>query len=173
MYDEFRNNAIVAASGFDPSDYFYNKLTYFSCGFSTEAYYNYPYATAVAIIGRIYGGNLGQRSDYCKGIIYLAQQCELSHNQIKSLRKKFKSLGGYKCRVPFEIYKIINKLIDLLEAKRDNDLVKTFLSKQKQSFYINILIEEHDTAISRCAKKTKSRRIKQVRKDLNKITKTI
>lgn len=173
MYENLRNSAIVDASGFDLSDLFYNKLTYFSCGFSKEAYYNYRYATAVAIIGRIYGRDLGQRSDYCKGIIYLARECEVSHNQVKSLRKKFKSLGRYKCRVPFEICKIINKLIDLLDANRDNDLVKAFLSSQSHTFYRNALIEVHDEAISRRAEHTSNEKIKSVRRGLDSINQTI
>lgn len=173
MYEDLSNNAIVAASEFDPSDYFYNGLTYFSCGFSKGAYYNYRYATAIAIIGRIYGENLGQRSDYCKGIVYLAENCGASRTQIKSLRKNFKSLGGYKCRVPYKVCKIISKLIELLENSRDNELVKSFLSSQSYTFYRNILIEVHDVAISERAKITKNQKIKRVREDLDGIMQTI
>lgn len=173
MYNELKERAIIDASKSDISDRFYNKLTYFSCGFSRKAYYNNRYATAIAIIGNIYGENIKNRSDYCKGIFYLSEQCELTRTQIKSLRKNFKSLGGYKCRVPFKVCKIINKLIELLEDNRDNGLVKSFLSSQTHEFYRNVLIEVHDMAVSERAEITKSQKIKQVRADLNNITQTI
>lgn len=173
MYEDLRNSAIINASKFDPSDYFSIGPSYFSCGFSKEAYYNNRYATALSVIGRIYGENLGQRSDYCKGIVYLSEKCGASRTQVKSLRKNFKSLGGYKCKVPFEICNIVSKLIELLEENRNNELVRKFLSSQTHTFYRNVLIEVHDAAISDRAKITKSEKIKQVRARLDDIMQTV
>ena len=108
------DSAMSEAIQFDLSDYMYLPVTYFSCGFSKRPYYNFNYAKALCLIGEIYGAVFAGQSSYKRGVRYLAQQCGVTRNQIKSLRKKLRYRDGYRDKIPYKIYEIAKKIIALL-----------------------------------------------------------
>lgn len=81
-YTEETYDAVRDAAHFDFDDVLALGANYFRCGWKEEKYYNYSFSIAVAMIGSMYGKNLG-KSNYHNGITYIASELGITKRQIK------------------------------------------------------------------------------------------
>lgn len=163
-------DAVTDAARFDPDDILAFGPNYFSCGWGENKYYNHHFAIAIALIGSIYGDKKTGRSNYHKGIAFIADELEITKRQIKVLRKKMKYKDGFCFKTPYSIPGILKKVIDLLKTKEQNADVKTFLSRQISNMYREVLIEKQFEAIKEAARKGNRERVRNVSDDLKEIT---
>lgn len=128
---------------------------YFRCGYKPvqverSGFYNFNYFLAISLIGRLYLPDTKQMSDYKKGVIVLSQNLDLSHREIKTLRKKFKCGLKKRCYVfitPYTCGKIINEIVNFLEAKKKEPAVQKFLSGKEGTLYRTVLMKDQYAAV--------------------------
>ena len=168
------DNAKVEAGKFDPDDLMCFGKHYFVCGYHpTEMYYNHTFAVAIAIIGKLYGEKYGRMSNYHKGIAYIADELSVSRRCIKAIRKKMHGQGGYVFKTPYVIPLIVKKMIALLQAYEQNEIVEALLKGQDSKMYREILIGKQYSAINAAASKGKRARVLEVAGALGAITQKV
>ena len=168
-YIDMERNVIAEVSKFDVDDLMAFGLHYFSCGWKREIYYNFNYAVALALIGKLYGDSKGKNSDYHKGVEYIANAVGISKRQVKILRKKVKGKHGYWFKTPYATAKIIRKVIDKLREQEGEECVRSFLKNNDKKMYREILIAEQYEAI-KAARKGNRRKVMDLADDLRDIT---
>lgn len=146
MQNEF-TKAINEANRIDRTDICYRPSQYFWCGCNAEPYHNNWFAIAISIIGQVYNYSMNQNSNYHNGIAYIAEQSGVSKAQVKALRKKMKTIGGFQFRTPYKIADIIEIMIECLKDKERLECVKMLVEKAERRIYRDILIEEEYDAI--------------------------
>lgn len=169
-YNRLSGDAIREAGKEEVFDYFMFGSNYFSCGFSHNSYYNHAYAVAIAIIGKIYGSNDGNNSDYHKGIAYVAKELGISKRQVKSLRKKYKVHKGYEFKTPYVIPDIAEKIIMLLQGQENNELVKNMVRTYNEVLYRKLLIGVQYNEIKNAATALKRKEVLEVEGKLDHLT---
>ena len=168
-YDGISEKAISKASRTEFSDFFCRGRSYFSCGSSTSQFYNNSYAIAIALIGKIYASDNSNKSDYHNGIAFIANALGLSKRQVKVLRKNFKTRSRYSFKTPYSIPEIIEKIIELLQHEKNNDLIQDFCQSQNTPFYRNMLIEKQYRAIQIAASRGNREEVLLVEGKLNQL----
>ena len=168
-FTEETYDAVRDAAHFDFDDVLAFGANYFRCGWKDEKYYNYSFSIAVAMIGSMYGKNLG-KSNYHNGITYIASELGITKRQVKVLRKKMKHRNGFSFKTPYNISTTLKKIIDLLKNKEQDPDVKEFLSQQESKMYREFLIGKQFEAIKEAAKKGKREKVKNVADELKEIT---
>lgn len=145
--------------------------SYFPTGFSLNSYNNYNYTMVIAMIGKKYNLNKkGKNSNYHNGIAYLANELNISKRKVKSLRKKFKVLGGYQFKIPYEIADIVELIIEILKQHEENNGMKDFVSQHRGEMYRDILIGEQKDAIDISVEETGDNDITEIQGYLDKLT---
>lgn len=170
-YNRLSKDAIEEARKFSISDPFMFGNHYFSCGFSYNSYYNHAYAVAIAIIGKIYGSDDGNNSDYHKGIAYVAKKLGISKRQVKSPRKKHKVHKGYEFKTPYGIPDIIEKIIMLLQEQENNALVQELVDTYNEVLYRRLLVGVQYDAIKIAARRGREK-VLEVEGRLDHLTQT-
>lgn len=154
-YEREFEKAEKDAEKFDLDDYFAHGINYFKCGCkkNLSVVYNYPFATALAIIGELYGTDIpGRNGNYHKGIAYLSNELGVHKRQIKILRKAFVYKNKYIYKIPYKVVPIVTKMIELLSANESKKIVKKFLKRQNSFVYREILIGKQYSEIEAVAK---------------------
>lgn len=168
-YTDTERHAIAEAGKFDADDILAFGPHYFSCGWKKETYYNFNYAVAIALVGKLYGDRESKNSDYHKGVEYIADAVGVSKRQVKILRKKVKGKHGYWFKTPYTTAKIIQEVIDKLREQEGEASVRTFLKKSESEVYREILIAEQYGAIKAACKGNRAKVI-SLANDLRYIT---
>lgn len=168
-YTDMERKAIAEASKFDADDLMAVGLSYFSCGWKKESYYNFNYAIALSLVGKLYGDSEVKNSDYHKGVEYIADAVGVSKRQVKILRKRVRGKHGYWFKTPYTTARIIQKIIDKLREQEDEECVKTFLRNHDSMIYREILIAEQYEAI-KAARRGNRKKVKDLADNLRDIT---
>lgn len=134
-----------------------------------ESYYNFNYAIALSLVGKLYGDSEVKNSDYHKGGEYIADAVGVSKRQVKILRKRVRGKHGYWFKTPYTTARIIQKIIDKLREQEDEECVKTFLRNHDSKIYREILIAEQYEAI-KAARRGNRKKVKDLADDLRDIT---
>lgn len=163
-------DAITQAGSFDADDYFTFGANYFVCGWGKESHYNHAFSISIALIGSLYGDEMPGRSDYHRGVAFMASQLGVKKRQIKVLRKKMKYKSGFAFKTPYNIAITIKKMIELLRKQEQNLNVQSFLSEQESDMYREILIKQQFEAIKEAAKNGNRKKVKGGANDLRGVT---
>ena len=161
--------AIAEIKSIDKDDFMSFGPNYFGCGWKKESYYNFNFAVAITLIGRIYGDKKSKNSDYHKGVEYIAQEVGVPKRQVKILRKKLKYKNGYWFKTPYDIVKIVERIIEKLQESKNETYVRRFLLKNKNRMYREILSEEQYPAIQE-AQRGGRKKVVDISDDLRNIT---
>ncbi|MBD5097313.1 MAG: hypothetical protein HDT40_10060 [Lachnospiraceae bacterium] len=169
-YNRLSGDAIKEAGKSEISDCFMLENNYFCCGYSRKIFYNHTYAVAIAIIGKIYGSNSGDNSNYHKGISYIAKELGISKRQVKSLRKKYKVHGGYEFKTPYKIPAIVEKIIILLQEQENDEMIQKMVRTYDETLYRTLLIGVQYDEIRTAATALKRKKVLEVEGKLKNLT---
>lgn len=152
------------------SDWLPIGFSYFWCGGLDEKYYNHSFAMAIEIIGKLYGDKNHKKSNYQKGIAYIAKELDITKTQVKSLRKTMTIRNRNSFKTPYMIPQIVNKIITLLKNGENSDEVKLFIEKcQGELLYRSMIIsKQYETIV--VAAKNGRQKVKDIAKQLNAMT---
>lgn len=165
-----RIETLKEANNNNYDDYLTIGHLYFTCGWSENTYFNEQYVTAIALIGLCYTNKVKGKSNYSRGIKYIADDLGISRTQVKSLRKKMEASDGYAFKTPISTARIIERIIALLLAACENEVVKEYLRINKNKMFRTVLLHNQNEAIQIAANKPGAHRVRKVANELNRIT---
>lgn len=167
------NEAIAEASNPNLDDFFTIGHLYFTCGWGNTAFFNESYAVAVALIGHCYTMKVKGKSDYSRGVRFIANNLGISRTQVKALRKKMEVSEGYAFKTPITTAHIIEYMITLLQNASNFWVVNEYLSIHRNKMFRTVLLHDQNEAIQTAANRSDDQRVMRVASELNHITASV